>query len=179
MDNIIVAPQPLANRLTWINLYLQFKFFTHHLFLSWKGEKKIVDGHELLVHDINYSFYFWIYIYIHSRADLSFLKLASLMQCFYLTTQPCAYLVGARSFSPYFHPQDFLVWCVWLHPWLILNWWELKVSLKMRSAMKKIGTFHLWRPRSPMPHGRVAVPLINISLFQSRNWVSLPGTEVQ
>lgn len=79
-----------------------------------------------------------------------------------LQTQ-CNSTFQKTSFSLTFIHRTFYSNSVWLHPWLILNWHGLKDSPQMRNAMK-IGTFHLQRGRSPVPHGGVAVPLISISL---------------
>lgn len=137
------------------------------------------NRHELLGYNVNYSSFWSLNLYLHSFQSLSFIPQAGKLDAMLTVSHPVWCLLRRKKFSSLtFIHRTFYADGVWLHPWLILNWHELKGSPQMRSTME-IGTFHLQRRRSPVPHGGVAGPLIRISLFEPRNWVSLPDIAIQ
>lgn len=141
--------------------------------------ENVAHRHEPLVYNINYYAFPSLSLHLYSFQSLSFIPQAGKPDAIWTVSHPAWCLLRRKRFSSLtFIHRTFYSDSVWLHPWLILNWRELKGSPKMTNATK-IGTFHLQRRRGPVPHGRVAVPLIRISLFEPRNWVSLPGIAIQ
>lgn len=93
--------------------------------------EKVADRYELLGYNINYSSFWSLNLHLHSFQSLSFLPQAGKLDAILTVSHPAWCLLRRKKFfSLTFIHRTFYADGVWLHPWLILNWRELKGSPK-------------------------------------------------